>query len=100
MISMTPKCRPADREILRDAARVLRSDRRDSLTGTVVSPGTFFREGRSPFGTKETVCLVVLVWGRQPRQFGTFLTQSGHSDDSARATSEGESREDRTPVVV
>jgi hypothetical protein len=31
--------------------------------------------GESVNGTKETVCLVVLVWGRQPRQFGTFLTQ-------------------------
>jgi hypothetical protein len=32
----------------------------------------------------------------------SIMTQSGHSgfDDSARATSEGESREDRTPVVV
>jgi hypothetical protein len=38
----------------------------------------------------------------KPISVGLVVTQSGHSglDDSARATSEGESREDRTPVVV
>jgi hypothetical protein len=45
---MTPKGCPADREILRHAARVLRPDRRDWLTATIVAPGPFsegLREG-------------------------------------------------------
>jgi hypothetical protein len=33
----------------------------------------------SPFGTNLTLCSVGTLRGRQPRQFGTFLTQSGLS---------------------
>jgi hypothetical protein len=36
---MTPKSRPADREILRDTAHVLRPNRRDWSTATIVAPG-------------------------------------------------------------
>jgi hypothetical protein len=47
---MTPKSRPADREILRDAAHVLRLDRRDWSKETMVAHA-FWEAGveRSPF---------------------------------------------------
>ena len=41
---LTSKNRPADREIIRDTAAVLRSDRRDWSTANMVAPGTFSDE--------------------------------------------------------
>jgi hypothetical protein len=53
---MTPKSRPADREILRDATHVLRLDRRDWSKETMVAHA-FWEAGveRSPFGTNLTI---------------------------------------------
>ena len=75
-------------------ARFIRTGSRCCVIGSKSTNTRLIRSLTSLVAAKSTGC-------RGGRQC-LFLTQSGHSgfDDSARATSEGESREDRTPVVV
>jgi hypothetical protein len=59
---MTPKSRLADREILRDTAHVLRPNRRDWSTATIVALRPISEEARKVFFRGTFLPFSVCVW--------------------------------------
>jgi hypothetical protein len=74
---MTPKSRPADREILRDTVHVLRPNRRDWSTATIVAPGPISERAREGLLVEQSCPFAGA--GSMPTtrlRFGAFRTQT------------------------